>query len=128
MVEEYLTTKEVADRFKVSASSVSLWCRNGLIEAEKAKGRWQIERSVVEKLSDLDVKIMRTEAALGRKRATRIVNGKATPTEAFWFGMGFGRGRYAMGDLLIKGTYLGYLKIRRYLRERRRRKKEGATG
>lgn len=75
---QYIGTKEVEERVKVSVAEVSGWCRNGLIQAHKLQGRWRIDRGAVENLSDLDVKIIRTEWAIGRSRAVEVVKGEAS--------------------------------------------------
>ena len=43
---EYITTKEAAERWGCSESTVRKWCQNGLLfsirKAEKVSGRWRI--------------------------------------------------------------------------------------
>jgi len=43
----------------------------------------------------IDYQIRMVKAAFWRGRAARIAKGKASTTDYLWFGIGFGRGRYA---------------------------------
>jgi|Deesub1362A_J573_1020465.scaffolds.fasta_scaffold03131_7 excisionase family DNA binding protein len=118
------TTRELADRLGWTTSQISEMCRAGLIRAVKVKGRWQIPREEGERLlamGPLDRKILAVEASISRSRLVRIASGRATKNDWFWFGVGFGRGRYAIGRLMVLSLYLAYLKVRRAIATRRNR-------
>ncbi len=120
--EPFFTTRAVAERLGWKPSQVAEMCRAGLVRAVKVKGRWQIPQSEVERLSSfgpLELEILTVKAAIERSRLVRVAKGKATPREAFWFGLGFGRGRYAMGRLLALYAQLGLLKLLNLLRCKR---------
>lgn len=119
---EYFTTRELAERLGWEASEISEMCRAGLIRAEKRRGRWWIPREEGERLLELgplDQRILAVEAAMSRSRLARIAGGRATKSDWFWFGVGFGRGRYAMSRLMVLSFYLAYLKLKRAILARR---------
>lgn len=124
-LKEFFTTRDLAESLGWPTSRITEMCRAGLIKAIKVGGRWLIlkeEATRVLALDPLDRKIMLVEAAINRSRLVRIVKGKASPREMFWFGLGFGRGRYAIGRLLGLWSYLAFLKAAKFFRRRRYRK------
>lgn len=117
----YFTTRAVAERLGWNPSQVAEMCRQGLIKAVKVKGHWRIPQEEAEKLfkfGPLDLRILMVKSAIERSRMVRMAKGKATPREAFWFGLGFGRGRYAIGRLLILFVKLGFLKLLKFVRSK----------
>ena len=118
MEREWLTTRELADRLGWSPAQVAEFCRQGLIRAEKVRGRWRIPCEEAQRLiatGPIDRKILEVKAAINRSRLVRAATGRATARELFWLGVGFGRGKFALGRLTALGLYLGYLKLRRVL-------------
>lgn len=57
----------------------------------------------------VDFQIKEVKKAINRSRAMRVTKGKATGWEMFWFGKGFGRGRYAGLRLILLLLALGML-------------------
>jgi len=122
--ERPFTTRELADRLGWTTTQISEMCRTGLIRAVKVKGRWLIPREEGKRLlamGPLGKKILTVQAAINRSRLLRIASGRAGKNDHFWFGISFGRGRYALGRLMVLGLYLAFLKICKVIVERRDR-------
>ena len=117
---EAFTTRALAESLGWPTSRVTELCRAGLIKAIKERGRWLIPKEEAKRfltLGPLDRKIMLVKAAINRSRLMRVATGRATKGEMFWFGLGFGRGRYAMGRLGTLILYLAFLKVARFLKK-----------
>lgn len=116
--EKSLTTRELAERLGWEPARVAELCRLGLIRAEKVKGQWRIPAEEAERLlvtAPVERRILEVKAAINRSRLVRAATGRATARGWFWLGVGFGRGRFALGRLIVLGLYLACLELKRAL-------------
>jgi len=124
---EVTSTRGLAEALGWPTSRVTQMCRAGQIKAYKVKGRWWIPREEAERflsLGPIDREIMLVKAAIERSRLVRVMRGKATPSEVLWFGLGFGRGRYATMRLFLLHAYLAYLKTLKFFKARRYKRRK----
>ena len=117
MKGEFVTTREFALKYNLKVSEVRDMCRSGYIKAFKIRGIWHIPREELNKFSKLDLEIIKTKLALKHMRMYRVASGKATSKEYFWFGIGFGRGRFALGRIITLLLYLAFLKFAKKIKE-----------
>lgn len=76
--------------------------------AGKKKNKRSLKMSE-SKRDPVDVSIKKVKRKIANSRMVRVATGKATSWELFWFMKGFGRGKYAIGRLIVLLLTLGIL-------------------